>query len=124
MAAKVTDQVSTESNNVFFDLISLEIKDSGPRLGRLSLQGRQTIDTPHYLALSSRGTVPHLSQDMLRDNTSVRGLYVSLEDCGSPDPGFFNILETMYANRCAHVELVRCRESPAPGPSHIQLSRP
>lgn len=51
------------------------------RLGVLSVPGRQSIQTPHYFAVSSRGCVPHLSQDMMKENTSIKGVYAALEDC-------------------------------------------
>ena len=51
------------------------------RLGRFALPGRRALPTPHYIAISSRGTVPHVSPDMLRWHTDVRGVYVALEDC-------------------------------------------
>lgn len=53
----------------------------GPRLGHLSRKGRNDILTPNYLAITSRGVVPHLSQDTLRSRTDVKGVYVALEDC-------------------------------------------
>lgn len=52
-----------------------------PRLARLSLPGRRILDTPHYLATTSRGVVPHLTQDTFRRDTSINGVYVALEDC-------------------------------------------
>lgn len=64
-----------------FDLRSYDSTDNGLRLGTLSVNGRRTINTPHYIALSSRGTVPHLTQDMMRDNTAITGIYAALEDC-------------------------------------------
>lgn len=84
MSAKIGDHTSEYSDcAVSFDLTSPESKDNGPRLGQLSFQRRRAMDTPHYLALSSRGTVPHVSQDMMRDHSGIRGLYVALEDCES-----------------------------------------
>ena len=59
---------------------SHSIKDE-PRLGCLTFQGRNPIQTPHYVAVSSRGAVPHLSQDMTRDSTSIRAIYTAVEDC-------------------------------------------
>jgi queuine tRNA-ribosyltransferase subunit QTRTD1 len=53
----------------------------GPRLGSLIIPRRKPIQTPHYLALTSRGVIPHISQDTLRDNTDVKGVYLALEDC-------------------------------------------
>src|SRR5579862_6285480 len=37
-----------------------------PRLGALIIPRRKPIQTPHFLALTSRGAVPHISQDTLR----------------------------------------------------------
>jgi len=63
------------------------IKSSSPtlsaRLGRLALPGRQTIETPHYLGLASRGVIPHLSQDNFERHTGISGIYAALEDCKS-----------------------------------------
>jgi len=52
----------------------------GARLGRLVARNVQ-IDTPAFLAPTSRGVVPHLSHDNLRDHTNVKGVYAALEDC-------------------------------------------
>ncbi|KAL4759450.1 tRNA-ribosyltransferase family protein [Aspergillus foveolatus] len=51
-----------------------------PRLGRLTIAGRKPILTPHYIPLTSRGVVPHLAHDVMRDNTSIGSLYIGLED--------------------------------------------
>lgn len=69
------------SKLVSFQLSRAQSDKDEPRVGRLIFQGRNPIDTPHYVAVSSRGAVPHLSQDMMRDNTSIRGLYTAIEDC-------------------------------------------
>lgn len=52
-----------------------------PRLGRLSLPGRATLSTPHYIANTSRGVVPHLAQDVLKQHTEINTFYIALEDC-------------------------------------------
>ncbi|KAF8540323.1 tRNA-guanine(15) transglycosylase-like protein [Trichophaea hybrida] len=52
---------------------------AGPRLGRLICKNVQ-IDTPAFIAPTSRGVVPHLSHDNLRDHTDIGGVYVALED--------------------------------------------
>ncbi|KAK5137704.1 hypothetical protein LTR08_007275 [Meristemomyces frigidus] len=54
---------------------------TGVRLGRLALPGRKPIATPHYLATTSRGVVPHLTQDTFVSATNINGVYVGLEDC-------------------------------------------
>jgi len=66
-----------------FDLLNPMSSEDEPRLGRLNFQGRAPTDTPHYVAVSSRGAVPHLSQDMMRDNTKISAMYAALEDCES-----------------------------------------
>ncbi|KAJ9616960.1 hypothetical protein H2200_000680 [Cladophialophora chaetospira] len=50
------------------------------RLGQLSLRGRASISTPHFIATTSRGVVPHLSQDNLQRHTEVSAVYLPLED--------------------------------------------
>lgn len=64
----------------------------GARRGTLSLAGR-SIPTPHYLALTSRGAVPHISHDNLREHCAVKGVYLGLEDCISLSPFFFRMNE-------------------------------
>lgn len=51
------------------------------RLGRLAIQGRTPMQTPHYIAVTSRGPIPHIAPDMMRNHTEVNGVYVALEDC-------------------------------------------
>jgi hypothetical protein len=51
------------------------------RTGVLSLPNRQAIKTPHYLALASRGAIPHLTQDNVVKHTNIRGAYMAAEDC-------------------------------------------
>lgn len=51
------------------------------RLGRLALPGRRTIETPHYLGITSRGVVPHITQDTFSRDTNIGAVYVPLEDC-------------------------------------------
>ena len=67
-----------------FTLIKEKASSSlGPRLGRLSLPKRNQVETPHYLSITSRGVVPHLSQDNFARLTSISGVYIGLEDCKS-----------------------------------------
>lgn len=51
------------------------------RTGSLNLPNRQPIKTPHYLALASRGAIPHLTQDNVAKHTDIRGAYMAVEDC-------------------------------------------
>ena len=52
-----------------------------PRLGRLSLPGRAPISTPAFLSNTSRGVIPHITQDNFRKHVDIGGVYVALEDC-------------------------------------------
>ncbi|KAK7555195.1 tRNA-guanine transglycosylase family protein [Phyllosticta paracitricarpa] len=65
-----------------------------PRLGSLSIPGKPAIPTPNYIANTSRGVVPHLSQDNLEKHTDINGLYLGLEDfiekAPSETPPVFN----------------------------------
>ena len=55
-----------------------------PRLGQLVSHGRPPIHTPHYVAATSRGVVPHLSQDVFQKHTDISAVYMGLEDCECP----------------------------------------
>ncbi|KAM0276468.1 hypothetical protein ACHAQH_006733 [Verticillium albo-atrum] len=55
-------------------------KESAARLGRLALHNRKVIDTPNFIAVSSRGTVPHVTPDALSKYASFGGAYMALED--------------------------------------------
>lgn len=72
-------------NNDINDHITFHLQsssqDGGMRLGSLTVHNQQTIKTPHYVAISSRGCVPHVTQDNLYRRTGVCGMHVALEDC-------------------------------------------
>ncbi|KAH7067867.1 tRNA-guanine(15) transglycosylase-like protein [Paraphoma chrysanthemicola] len=51
-----------------------------PRLGRISLAGRKTILTPAFIGNTSRGIIPHVSQDNYRKSVTLNGVYIPLED--------------------------------------------
>lgn len=77
------DQAEMASSRaVFKTLVASEGRhESSARLGRLSLPGRQAIDTPNYTAFASRGTIPHLTPDVLSKHASLPSAYMALEDC-------------------------------------------
>jgi len=54
------------------------------RLGRLIWRGQKIINTPHYVATTSRGAIPHLSGDTVQKHTQISAAYVALEDCTFP----------------------------------------
>ena len=70
-----------DPRKVFFTRAWTDSDNEEGRLGRLRFEDRTVIDTPYYIAVSSRGAVPHLSQDMMRSNTSIKGIYTAVEDC-------------------------------------------
>ncbi|KAK4622270.1 Queuine tRNA-ribosyltransferase accessory subunit 2 [Fulvia fulva] len=63
-----------------FGIIEATGQGLAPRLGRLALPGRRVIDTPHYLGNTSRGVVPHITQDTFVRDTHINAVYVALED--------------------------------------------
>ena len=75
----------SSASSTFFQLVqSVSIATNGEyfaRLGNLKLPQRTPMHTPNYVAITSRGAVSHLSQDMMRDQTLISGVYVALEDC-------------------------------------------
>ena len=52
-----------------------------PRLGRLSVLGRNSVLTPGFIGNTSRGVIPHISQDNFQKSVDIGGVYVPLEDC-------------------------------------------
>lgn len=83
MPALAGNPGSMPSKGIFFVHVKpTEIQ--GERVGELSLAGRQKVQTPNYFPLTSRGSLPHLSQDMMRDHAPVPGIYTALEDCEAP----------------------------------------
>ena len=70
-----------DSSDAMFRLTTQTLSRLSPRLGSLTLPNRKAIDTPHYLAITSRGAVPHISQDTFTRDTNIAGVYAGLEDC-------------------------------------------
>ncbi|KAG9813886.1 queuine tRNA-ribosyltransferase, partial [Aureobasidium melanogenum] len=82
------------------------------------------IKTPHYLALASRGAVPHLTQDNVTKHTNICGAYMAAEDFvekGTPilkynPPDGSSRLRAYTATPENHVLVLGARRSP-PVPS-------
>jgi queuine tRNA-ribosyltransferase len=66
-----------------FSVLNSEIssEQSGARLGHLVLKDRKPIETPNFLAITSRGVVPHLTPDVVLEHTQFSGVHLALEDC-------------------------------------------
>ena len=71
----------TSDMSIFKILDAPVIDGVQARLGQVTLPGRKAVRTPHHIAVTSRGVVPHLSQDVFRQHTDVNGVYMALEDC-------------------------------------------
>lgn len=54
---------------------------SSQRLGLLKLAKRRDIETPNLLALTSKGSVPHLTPDVLGAETAIQAIHAGFEDC-------------------------------------------
>ena len=107
-----------------FDFSKCSSGELESRLGRLCFRGRTPTDTPHFFAVSSRGAVPHLSQDTMREQTSLKSMYTALEDCESHILRLALFSATKITlTRALFLELGSHRESPArKSPPSLQRS--
>ena len=73
---------SETGQRFLFDILSDVDPDVvGPRLGRLSVKGRDHLETPNFVAVSSRGVVPHITPDVISASSQIGGVHMALEDC-------------------------------------------
>ncbi|PSR85816.1 tRNA-guanine(15) transglycosylase-like protein [Coniella lustricola] len=72
---------TTEEESMKFEVLKAVAGD-GPtaRLGRLTLPTRPVLQTPNFLAITSRGVVPHLTPDTITRHGSFSGAYMAMED--------------------------------------------
>lgn len=83
---------SEAAKRVLFEILShVDPNVISPRLGRLCVQGRKELDTPGFMAVSSRGVVPHITPDVIA-NTQIGGIHMALEDCESFPPSRAHLL--------------------------------
>lgn len=75
------DQATSSSSAMNFNVLSSTAPVLAPRVGKLAIPGRKTIATPHHVPLTSRGTVPHVAHDVMRQHTAINSIYAGLEDC-------------------------------------------
>ncbi len=121
MTTTQVDLNSPQSRKLFSVVIKpTESPLNKSRLGKLQFPKRKVVETPHYLALTSRGAVPHLSQDMMRDHTSISGVYTALEDCESPSAELLSQQVEQPLIDVLLVEPVRYRESSLQCPTCVQ----
>lgn len=82
--AVAMDSKTSATHEMSFSLLGSAAPVLAPRVGSLALAGRKTLSTPHYVAPTSRGAVPHIAHDLMRKETAINSLYIGLEDCTHP----------------------------------------
>ena len=85
MAPQIAHGSEEEDQLMLSFKISTSAARNTSRLATLARGSRHAIQTPHYLATTSRGIVPHLTPDVQSSHTSIDGVYISLEDCSVCD---------------------------------------
>lgn len=77
----------SQTSKMRFEILKTVALDHGAaRVGRLAFprqRGRLPIDTPNFIAITSRGSVPHMTPDVVTQHTQLGGAYMALEDCES-----------------------------------------
>ena len=81
MTADARPNHDTNPTEMAFQILKNGLAGGAARLGKLSLPKRRAMDTPNFIALTSRGTVPHITPDNITQYTAVAGGYMALEDC-------------------------------------------
>ncbi|KAH8656548.1 putative Queuine tRNA-ribosyltransferase-like protein [Tricladium varicosporioides] len=77
----VSPNASEEANSLSFEITDRnEPTHGGARVGRLAVKGREDLSTPNFFAISSRGTVPHLTPDVIIEHAKFGGVHMALED--------------------------------------------
>ena len=80
-AMSSTDAVTLPTEMLSFVLRHGELSKVGLRLGQLAVQGLPVVSTPSFVVPTSRGVVPHVTQDLMSKVTRVPAVYIGLEDC-------------------------------------------
>ncbi|KAI9834570.1 MAG: hypothetical protein M1819_002946 [Sarea resinae] len=105
MAEGENGTTATLPEEMIFSILkspALTADASQARLGRLLVPGRKSIQTPHFIANTSRGVVPHLAHDLMRRHTDISGVYVALEDFIEKSPRETPPLLNFAASMSAH----------------------
>lgn len=79
----MTQPTAQESTLTMFELLKPAVGDAGAsRIGRLVFAGgRRAMQTPNFIAVASRGVVPHLTPDNVAKHTTFDAAYMAIEDC-------------------------------------------
>lgn len=80
-AETASTQAPEEMFKIVRPAVGSAVSGQAARLGQLSLPGRPVLETPAFIAVTSRGTVPHVTHDNIIKHTAIRGGLMALEDC-------------------------------------------
>ncbi|KAF7546434.1 hypothetical protein G7Z17_g8431 [Cylindrodendrum hubeiense] len=70
-----------------FEILKSATADVGAaRLGRLALGNHRVMETPNYLAVASRGVIPHLTPENMERYTAFDAAYMAIEDFLDKNP--------------------------------------
>lgn len=94
LLSTTTSAMEPTSSAMSFSLLGSGAPVLAPRVGNLTLPGRKAIATPHHVPLTSRGTVPHIAHDVMRDHTAINSIYAGMEDCKQA------LILKFYAQNC------------------------
>jgi queuine tRNA-ribosyltransferase len=74
--------VELDLKRVSFEILShVDPDNASSRLGRLSVKQRKDLPTPNFIAVSSRGVIPHMTPDVIISSSQIGGVHMALEDC-------------------------------------------
>ncbi|OLN84873.1 Queuine tRNA-ribosyltransferase-like protein [Colletotrichum chlorophyti] len=76
----MADQERNTGGMIFEIFKTAAAGSSVARLGRLSLSKRKPMETPNYIAVASRGVLPHVTPDNLAKHANFGAAYMALED--------------------------------------------
>ena len=68
-----------DSEGMSFSVVKNAVEGAA-RVGRLVIPKRQSLDTPNFFGMTSRGAAPHITPDNLARHTQLAGVYMPLED--------------------------------------------
>ncbi|KAL1836076.1 hypothetical protein VTJ49DRAFT_5611 [Mycothermus thermophilus] len=74
------DNQDSGSPAMRFEILKALKDGAAARVGRLAFAGRLPIDTPNFIAITSRGAVPHITPDNAEKHLKTTGAYMALED--------------------------------------------
>lgn len=95
--AETANEARNPEGMIFEILKKAADGSAAARLGRLSLPKRNPIETPNYIAVASRGVIPHVTPDNLAKYAPFGAAYMALEDCEH----FYSFWSYIYFTRKA-----------------------